>query len=124
MEAIVTSEHDNQMSDMDVCIAVGEDLTQAYPGYLWKVGTTHEGGVVAIDVGVPKPLGMENLGYLLHLSTVLGPGGQARVRRAGGEMLERLGLRRTWAHSDTAEIAREHGLDRGGQILKSKGSTI
>lgn len=120
MDALVSG----GMADQDVCIAVGEDLTQVYPGYMWKVGCNHDAGTVVIDVGVPKPIGMENYGYMLHLSSVLGPGGQKRVRQAGGEMLERLGLRRGVAQADTHYRAVEHGLDLGGAVTKSKGSTI
>jgi hypothetical protein len=109
-----------KMADQDVCIAVGEDLNQAYPGYFWMVGCDHFAGTIQIDLQISKPIGLDKYGYLLHLSTVLGPGGQKAVRHAGGELLERFGLRRRSAHEDTYEIAREHGLDIGNAHNKSK----
>lgn len=108
------------MADQDVCVAVGEDLTRAFPGYLWMVGCNHTAGVIMIDLQVPKPPHLRNYGYQLNLSTVLGPGGQKRVQEAGGELLERFGLRRTFAHGDTAEIARDHGLITDANKNKSK----
>jgi hypothetical protein len=120
MDAILTGSGDNQMADQDVCIAVGEDLTKHYPGYLWMVGCDHEAGTIQIDLQCDKPIGMERYGYLLHLSTVMGAGGQKAVMRAGGELLERFGLRRKWAHPDTADIARENGLDVSNNKNKSK----
>lgn len=111
---------ENAMADEDVCIAVGEDLASAYPGYPWMVGTSHKAGTVVIDLGVDKPPHLRNYAYQLYISTVLGAGGQARVRHAGGELLERFGLRRGVAHEDTNEIAVEHGLITDGHKNKSK----
>ncbi len=118
MDAILTGHGENRMADQDVCIAIGEDLARAYPLYPWMVGVEH--GSVVIDLQIEKPIGLERYGYRLNLSTVLGPGGQKHVMRAGGEMLERFGLRRGTAHEDTAEIAREHGLDTDNNKNKSK----
>lgn len=111
---------ENAMADQDVCIAVGEDLTRAYPGYLWMVGVSHISGVLKIDLQVPKPPHLRNYGYQLNITTVLGAGGQKRVREAGGELLERFGLRRGTAHEDTPLIAAEHGLITDGHKNKSK----
>jgi hypothetical protein len=120
MEAYSQGQGENAMADQDLCQAIGEDLTRAYPGYIWAVGCDHNAGTVCIDLAVTKPLGLENWAYMLFISTVIGPGGQKRVMRAGGELLERYGLRRTFAHVDTSEIAREHGLDRDNNKNKSK----
>jgi hypothetical protein len=87
---------------------------------LWYVGCDHGAGTICIDLGVPKPIGLQGWAYMLFITTVLGPGGQKRVMQAGGEILERYGLRRTFAHSDTADIAAEHGLDRSNNKNKSK----
>ena len=120
MEATTTGSGEKQMADEDVCIAVGEDLMQRYPGYPWSVGCNHEAGTVVIDLMIDKPPHLRNYGYQLYLSTVLGAGGQKAVMRAGGELLERFGLRRTWAHPDTPDIAREHGLIIDHNKNKSK----
>lgn len=114
-------EHD--MADMDVCIAVGEDLTATYPGHPWMVGADHQAGTVAIRLAYNPPdenptLGQ--MGYLLHLSTVLGPGGQKRVRTAGAEMLERWGLPRERGTIESRAKAGEHGLDMDDAVLKSR----
>lgn len=110
-DAVITSDGPTKMADADVCVAVGEDLSQAFPDYPWMVGCNHQAGTIVIDLQVPKPLGLEGYGYLLFLSTVLGPGGRKAVIRAGGELLERFGLPRRSAPMETMEIAREHGLD-------------
>lgn len=119
-EAVLTGSGPTQMADQDVCIAVGEDLTRAYPGYFWMVGCNHEAGTIEIRLQVPTPIGTERFGYLMYISTAIGIGGQKAVMRAGGEMLERYGLRRKWAHPDTDDIAREHGLITDHAILKSR----
>lgn len=111
---------ENAMADQDVCIAVGEDLTRAFPGYPWMVGVDHEAGMVKIDLMVHKPPHLRNYAMQLYLTTVLGAGGQKRVMQAGGELLERFGLRRGAAHEDTADIAAEHGLITDGHKNKSK----
>lgn len=120
MDALLTGSGPTRMADQDVCVAVGEDLSRMYPGYLWMVGCNHEAGTLHIDLQCPKPIGLENYGYLLHISTVLSPGGQHRVMLAGGEMLERFGLRRGAAHEDTDEIAATHGLITDDNKNKSR----
>lgn len=120
MDAILTGDGAKQMADQDVCIAVFEDLAKQYPGYPWCVGCNHEAGTVVIDLMVDKPPHLRNYAYQLYLSTVLGAEGQKKVMRAGGELLERFGLQRGWAHPDTAEIAREHGLITDHNKNKSK----
>jgi hypothetical protein len=120
MDAIITGSGDTRMADQDVCIAVGEDLTKHYPGYYWMVGCDHQAGSVQIDLQVPKPVGLERYGYRLNISTILGAGGQQAVVRAGGELLERFGLRRGRASADTDDIVREHGLDVSNNKNKSK----
>lgn len=114
------------MEDHDLCIAIGEDLTRVYPGYPWMVGVDHQkgSGSVTIDLGVPKPPHLRNYGYRLNITSVFGPGGQKRVHEAGGELLERFGLRRGAAHADTDEIARENGLDISHHHNKSKGGSV
>lgn len=125
MDALLGQSGDTEfaMQDQDLCIAIGEDLTQFFPGYLWMVGVDHKAGSVVIDLQAPKPPHLQNYAYRLNITSVFGPGGQKKVRNAGGELLERFGLRRTWAHPDTDEIAREHGLDISNNKDKSKGGS-
>lgn len=121
MDAHVSASGVMAMAERDLCIAIGEDLARAYPGYVWMVGV--QSGSIKIDLGgIEKPLGLANYGYRLNVSTVIGPGGQKAVMLAGGEMLERFGLRRTFAHPDTPDIARAHGLITDGARNKSRPS--
>jgi len=112
------------MADEDVCRAVGQDLERHYPGHFWAVGCDHAAGTVAIDLPYEKPPHLRNYGYLLHLSTLMGPGGQLAAMRAGGELLERFGLVRGPATPESAMLARENGLDADAAIGKSRGSTV
>jgi hypothetical protein len=121
---------ENTMADQDVCIAVGEYLTQHYPGHPWCVGCSHQprnaaridhGGTVNITLGYSPDRVLDGrpgafLGYLLYISTVLGPGGAKRVMQAGGELLERWGLPRCGAGHDSALDAKAHGLIKDAAV--------
>lgn len=120
MEAYVEASGAHAMSDRDLCIAVGEDLAKHYPGHPWAVGVDHRAGTVAIRLGYDLPPGLAPMGYLLHIATLMAPGGHQRVMQAGGEWLERLGLPREAAKIDTKFLAAENGLDTDASILKSK----
>lgn len=108
------------MAEEDLCRAVGEDLTKHYPGYDWMVGATLDGGTVAINLMVDDEPAMASYGYLLHLNTIVGPGGQHRVMQAGGELLERWGLPIGAAPDGWRKRAQEHGLDICSAIGKSR----
>lgn len=119
-DIIFTGHGPTRMADHDLCVAVGEDLTSTYPGYFWNVGCNHEAGALHIELVIPHQVGNTTKGFLMHISTAVGPGGQKAVRKAGGELLERWGLPRGRAPKDTIERALEHGLDEGNAILKSR----
>ena len=106
--------------DQDVCVRVGTELARHFPGFDFMVGVDHDAGTVAIDIMTDKPMGLANYGYLLHLATVLGPDGPRRIRNAGGELLERFGLRRDRADAEWRLQAREHGLDTSNNHNKSR----
>ncbi len=108
------------MAEEDLCRAVGEDLAKHYPGYDWMVGVTMQAGTIAIDLMADKPPHLKNHGYLLHVATLMGPGGHHRVMQAGGEMLERFGLRRGAAPEAWRARAAQNGLDATGEIGKSR----
>lgn len=99
------------MADRDLCVAVLEDLARHYPGHPWLITADVQAGSVVIDLGYEKPAHLKNFGYLLHASTLMGPGGRQRVMQAGGELLERFAVARGPGQSDTATAAADHGLD-------------
>lgn len=119
-DAILTGSGATRAADEALCLIVGTDLTETYPGYAWNVGCNHEAGTIAISLDVPGQISNTTKGFLMHIATAVGPGGQKKVRAAGGELLERWGLPRGRAPGDAVERALEHGLDRGGEILKSR----
>lgn len=98
------------MADQDLCRAVLEDLARHYPGHPWMITADIQQGSLVIDLGYEKPLAFRNFAYMLHASTLMGPGGQAAVMRAAGELLERFGVARGPGASDTAKAAAENGL--------------
>ena len=119
-DSILTGYGDRMLDDQAVCVLVGTLLAREYPGYEFMVGVDHEAGTVAIDIMGDKPIGLERFGYLLHLSSVLSADGPRKIRNAGGELLERFGLRRDRADAEWRTEARENGLDVGGAVLKSR----
>lgn len=110
MDAAVQSSGETEMADRDICVAVGQDLAQMYPGHPWMVGCDHGAGTVIIDLAYEKPAQLRNMAYMLHLSSMMAPGARAKVMRAGGEMLERFGLGRTRATKEASAMAKENGL--------------
>lgn len=116
----VEAEGDTAIADVDMCIAVGEDLTQHYPGHPWQVGCNHESGMVTITLGYPggqtKGGDQFQWGYCLHLSDLMSSGAQKRVMRAGGELLERFGVARRAGDANAIVDAMAHGLDRSGAV--------
>ena len=110
----------NGMAEQDLCRAVGESLCQHYPGHPWMVGACLEAGTIAIRLGYDLPQSLANMGYLLHIPTLMGPGGYHRVMQAGGEWLERLGLQRGGAKHESGLVAMDNGLNTDAIITKSR----
>jgi len=121
----VDADGEHAMAEQDLCIAVGETLQKAYPGYPWQVGCNNESGTVVVDLPVTwKPVEFQRYGILLHMGSLMWAGGFKKVLHAGGEMLERMGLPREAAPRDAKAKALENGLDIGNAVTVSKGSTI
>lgn len=95
-------------------------LHTTYPGYDWLATVNFEAGVMNLDLICEKPIGLQGHGYLLHLKSVMNPDGERKILNAGGEMLERFGLRRDRADAEWRMQARENGLDMGNVIKKSR----
>lgn len=121
MEIIQGDGHGRQQrAEEDLCRIVLTTLNRAYPGYDFLAATNFNAGVLNLDVVCEKPIGLQGHGFMLHLSTLMSPGGEQKVLNAGGEMLERFGLRRDRADAEWRTRARENGLEMGGVILKSR----
>lgn len=90
--------------DLDMAKQTGDLLEKTYPGHGWRVFA--RGGVVyfnSISICQIDP----NAGYsmVLHQNDLRDAGRMAKkVRRAGGEYLERARLRRQEWHGETAEV--------------------
>lgn len=120
MEAYLTGEGPTRDADEALCLVVGRDLTEQFPGYAWNVGCDHNAGVIAIRLAVPQFGGMASPGFLMYISTAIGPNGRDKVRAAGGELLERWRMSREKAPDDWVRRAEDNGLDRSHMIEKSK----
>lgn len=109
-----------QRAEEGLCHVVLTTLNRAYPGYDFLASVNFTAGVMNLDIICDKPAPLRGHGFLLHLSSLMGPGGEKKVLNAGGEMLERFGLRRDRADAEWRMQARENGLEMGGVILKSR----
>lgn len=109
----------DSMADEDLCRAVGEDLTSHYPDHPWMVGTADAARtrMVAISLGYPTPGGAP-LGVMLRVESLTGPHGRMKAMRAGGELLERYGLRRGPATVDSLARAAGADMDVSGQVTR------
>jgi hypothetical protein len=110
----------NQHAEETLAGIVLVALHRAYPGYDWLVTVNFIAGVMNLDLICEKPAPLRGHGYLLHLSSLMSAGGERKVLNAGGEMLERFGLRRDRADAEWRQVARENGLEMGGAVLKSR----
>jgi len=117
---VVESGGQTAMADIDVCIAVADDLRHFYPGHPWRISCNHEAGTAVIDLDYPRPLHLRNARFMIYISTCIGPDGRKHVMRAGGDLLERWGLPRGAAKASAYAMAGENGLDASHMILKSK----
>lgn len=109
-----------QQAEEALCHMALVVLNRAYPGYDFLASTNFTAGVMNLDIVCEKPLGLQGHGFLLHLSSIMGADGERKILNAGGEMLERFGLRRDRADAEWRTQARENGLDIGNIIRKSK----
>jgi hypothetical protein len=86
---IVTADTEH-VREMGLAKEVGEWLHQSYPGHLWAVSV--RGGVIVV-----KALNISSIyGFVLKQNDVMHDAGYRKkeVMRAGGELLERAGLKR------------------------------
>lgn len=119
-ESYLTGSGETRMADEALCILVGRDLTENFPGYYWNIGANSDAGTIAISLAIPGDNANTTRGFLMHIRSVVGPDGQKKVRAAGGELLERWGLPRHRAPEDVIERALQHGLDMTNMVKKSR----
>ena len=72
-----------------MCKIVGEKLAAVYPGRPWAVFSEIEHGIVKVAVQ-----GFLQWPYVIHVSTMKCDPAMRAVVKAGGELLERLGMGR------------------------------
>jgi hypothetical protein len=91
--------------EMWIAKQLGTALVKAYPGYEWSVHVDAIGGVIC----VVNPSVSTLKGYHLHMKGDTVQDLQIRAVEAGGEILERYGLRR-----GKVDVAAIENLDRIG----------
>ena len=88
--------HDITADDAIMCKQAMCVLNTTYPGYRWFIGVNSEGGILFV-----KCLDVSTLwGFVLHLDKLRTDPTLKRVRRAGGELLERAWQKRGKATGD------------------------
>lgn len=108
MLAIADTEH---LHDMNMAKDIAETLFEHYQGYLWGVSVTS-------GVAVIKCLNVSSLyGFVLHYNQIKDDAGfrKKEVLRAGGEILERAGLKRGWRVKGSKAV-KVDGIDKYNPI--------
>lgn len=86
---------------------IGECLEFHYSGHAWCVQVDAKGGIARIWL----PILRRDWGYVVHLSQLAGDPRMRAVVRAGGEMLERFGIRRSgFSSEDYARAVRGRAI--------------
>ena len=93
--------------DMQLARELSRVLTAHYPGYMWAVNVDHTQGIATIECWDAS----QRHGYVLHMGA-LGSANDVKnaAIKAGGEILERHGLRRAAASEDQVRDARRKAL--------------
>lgn len=88
--------------EMGVCKQVGDTLERHYPGWMWMVASPPKSGVVQVKSGYMDP----RHGFVLRLPESYSASNLAEEAiRAGGEMLERVGMPRSRFDADRERAA-------------------
>jgi hypothetical protein len=97
---VTKDEIKHQIWQAQIETAVGQKLAQAYTGYQWQIDCSIIGGVVTI-----KNLNLSgDYGFVLHLRDLEHDTDLKSVILAGGELLERCNLPRTFRPEDYTEL--------------------
>ncbi len=115
IEVFGAAGHNMELSDLAMCRDAMRVLNTTYPGYRWMIGVNSEGGIMYI-----KNLDISGLwGYVLHMTKMVNDPTMKRVRRAGGEILERAWQKRGKATGDPT--VKVDGLPKKHQPLMING---
>lgn len=108
----------HDLADIELCQDVGAILEQHYPGHFWMVGCNHEAGTLHIELGyTEKTVKRFPYGYLLHIHNLQNHDTRKKkVVFAGGELLERYGLKRGRANRHAFADVKAKGIDKAGMI--------
>lgn len=81
---------DTSKADQNTAAIVGETLHRHYPGHLWTVWADSLAGVVVI-----RHAGLSSKkGYVIKMIDMVSDPSMSKVIKAGGEILERYGVKR------------------------------
>jgi len=92
--------------DVDMARAIGDKLTEHYPGHPWFVEVDSIGGLVHISI----PVLMHNWRFNLKLRELASDPGLKLVVKAGGEILERWQVPRSRIDVAAFSAAMRHRL--------------
>jgi hypothetical protein len=114
MEGLLTDAPQIGANDLLMAKNMADLLHRHYPGHLWGVHVDGKQGIATI-----RNMALSgNMGYLLHLPAIYSASEfDARVVRAGGEILERYRQRRASANPDHIEAV---PMDFAGRLKFDK----
>lgn len=106
-------------ADIALAKQIYDILWEIYPGHPWAISANHRQGNGTADIRLlyPNKEGqIYQFGFKLHIGKLDASRIRKKAMIAGGELLERYGLRRGGANQHSALDARDNGLDRSGAI--------
>lgn len=109
------SHGETAIADIEICKAVAAVLMRHYEGHVWHVGCDSSATVRMIDIKLnyPDKLGcLPKYGYKMKIDGCT----DAKIMRAGGELLERYRLARSRATQYSMANAIENGVDKSGMV--------
>lgn len=101
-------------ADAALAVAMYTKLEEHYPGHNWRTSADHKQGIASVHLQYLDRLGKNaRYGVLIKIGRLNSDPDLRSVVKAGGELLERFGLRRDTYRVDieTKLRAVEHGLD-------------
>lgn len=112
-----SSEDEKKKAISDVALArqIGEVIDRTYPGHYFRVDVDSKGGVVQIR----HPLMPPHLFFVIKLNTLASDPGFITVKRAAGELLERVNQRRGRRHeAEWSDARTKHYRSINGMLTE------